>query len=222
MHYPKGLEWVPNIHREDYRLNSMYGAIGRGENAPCVQELEKYGHIINLFSSVYDRGGKVVGMIEERLGDAAFFDFLHGIYARYGYRILRVADFQHELEAYTGQPWQEFFDHWLYAKGMTDWCVENVRVEEQDASGCRRMRWAPNFLSALRSGAGSDKQPCTVTVTLHQKADYDEETLPDSHSGLSRRSEPETRWAPRAGGVAARPPRARNRATSLPAGADRG
>jgi hypothetical protein len=177
MKYPSGLEWVPNIHREDYRLYSMYGAIGRGEDAPCVQELEKYGHVINLFSNVYDRGGKVVGMIEERLGDPAFFDFLHGIYARYGYRILRVADFQHELEAYTGQSWQEFFDRWLYSKGLTDWSIENVDVKSEGGSGGRLLNWAPDFLSGLRCGSSSDKQPCTVTVLLHQKADYDEQTV---------------------------------------------
>src|SRR5260370_2675421 len=37
------------------------------------------------------------------------------------------------------------------------------------------MKWAPDFLSALRCDA--DKQPCTVTVMLHQKAEYDEETV---------------------------------------------
>jgi hypothetical protein len=175
MHYPGGLGWVPNIHREDYRLYSMYAALGRGDQYPCVQELDKYGHVVNLFSTVYDRGGKVVGMIEERLGEAAFFDFMHRIYQRYGYRILRVADFQRELEEYTGQSWQEFFDRWLCGKGLTDWAVEKVDVKEQPGGGCRECTWVPDFLSGLHASKQND-QPCTVTVILHQKADYDEPT----------------------------------------------
>ena len=75
----------------------------------------------------YDRGSKIVGMIEERLGEAAFLDFMRHVYGKYQFRILRVADFQRELEAYTGQSWEEFFQHWLYGTGVCDWAVEKRR-----------------------------------------------------------------------------------------------
>src|SRR5262249_54276390 len=39
MKYPSGLEWLPNIHREDYRSYGMYSTIGKGENGPVVQEM---------------------------------------------------------------------------------------------------------------------------------------------------------------------------------------
>ena len=70
----------------------------------------------------YDRGSQIVGMIEERLGEAAFLDFMRSVYEKYDFRILHVADFQRELEEYTGRSWDEFFQHWLYGTGMTDWC----------------------------------------------------------------------------------------------------
>ena len=65
-------------------------------------------------------------MIEDRLGEAAFLDFIRGA----GREVLAAAsctaaDLQRELEAYTGRDWGEFFDHWLYGKGLTDWAVEN-------------------------------------------------------------------------------------------------
>src|SRR5260370_23889278 len=87
--FAAGLEWLPNIRRQDYRNYGLLGTIGRGENGPVVQEIPKYQHIVNLFSLCYDKGSRIVGMIEERLGDAAFFDFIRVVPARYPYRILR-------------------------------------------------------------------------------------------------------------------------------------
>ena len=92
----------------------MYGVIGRGEQGPIVQEMPKFGHIANLFGMCYDKGSKVVGMIEDRLGPDGFLDFIHRLHDRYRYRIIRVADLQRELEEYTGQSWDEFFKRWLY------------------------------------------------------------------------------------------------------------
>jgi hypothetical protein len=129
MRYPKGLEWLPNVRREDYRSYGLYGTFGRGENGPVLRNMEDFGHLVNLFSMCYDKGARIVGMIEDRLGPAAFLDFMHVVYARYQFRILRVADFRRELEAYTGYSWQEFFDAWLTGPGLTDWAVDTVAVQ---------------------------------------------------------------------------------------------
>jgi hypothetical protein len=129
MSYPKGLEWLPNVRRTDYRSYGLYGTFGRGENGPVLRNMEDFGHLVNLFSMCYDKGSRIVGMIEDRLGPTAFLDFMRIVYARYQFRIIRVADFQRELEAYTGYSWQEFFDAWLRGPGVTDWAVDTVRVQ---------------------------------------------------------------------------------------------
>lgn len=163
--YPKALDWLPNIYRENYRNYGLYGTQGRGELSPCVQPIPEFGHVVNLFSMTYDKGSKVVGMIEDRLGEAAFFDFIRIVYAKYFFRILRVADFQRELEEYTGQSWEEFFQHWIYGKGMSDWSVEKVQVE------CK----GPCIVRKLLPKKKDDS--VTVTVLLHQKAEYTEPTV---------------------------------------------
>ena len=38
-----------------------------------------------------DRGSKVVGMLEERLGEAAFIDFMRRIHAKYYFKVILVA-----------------------------------------------------------------------------------------------------------------------------------
>lgn len=133
---PRGLSWLPNIHRENYRHYGLYGSIGRGEACATVQDMDKFEHVVTLFSMCYDRGSKIVGLIEDRLGEAAFLDFIRLVYRKYRFQILRVADFQRELEAYTGRSWDEFFRFWLYGPGMTDWSLKKVKVERQPWSIC--------------------------------------------------------------------------------------
>ncbi len=171
LHYPRGLEWLPNIDRETYRSTGIYGVIGRGELGPTIQEMPKFGHIANLFGICYDKGSRIVGLIEDRLGETAFLDFTRRIYDRYAFRILRVADYQRELEEFTGRSWEEFFRRWLYGAGVCDWSVEKVTVEPLE--GRRSRRLTPNFLSALHANRAGR---CKVTVVLHQKGDYDEQT----------------------------------------------
>jgi hypothetical protein len=167
--FPKGLEWLPNIDRETYRLYGLYGTLGRNEQCPTIQDMPNFKHVVSLFSMCYDRGSKVVGMIENRLGETAFLDFMRGIYHRYYFRILRVADFQRELEDYTGQSWQEFFKHWLYSADLTDWSVERVKIDEVCALGSKQSSAAP-----AASGKGT---ACKATILLHQKAEYSEQTV---------------------------------------------
>ena len=109
LNYPDGLKWLPQIGREDYRHTGLWGTIRRGEATPPIQPMPKFGHLITLVSMAYDRGAKVVGMMDAQLGEPAFLDFMRLIYRKYYFRILRVADFQRELEAYHGHPGRSFF-----------------------------------------------------------------------------------------------------------------
>jgi hypothetical protein len=179
--WPKGLEWLPNIHRDDYRYFGMTGAMGRGEMGPVVQDMPGFGHLVNLMAMTYDRGGKVVGMIEDRLGSANFLDFMKHVRAKYEYRILRVADYQHELEAYTGHSWQEFFQNWLYHAYLCDWTFESVEmrpVTGSKAASCSTNSQGP--LGALsrfcRSLSGCDR-PQQARIVLRQKGQCKDETI---------------------------------------------
>lgn len=181
---PGALEWMPNIHREDYRYTTMIGSMARGEASATVQEMPRFKNLVRLMAMTYDRGGRIVGMIEDRLGEAGFLDFMSLVYAKYQYRILRVADFQRELEAYTGRSWQTFFDNWLYGKGTTDWSVEKVKIEEWSAEQGRwqSQSWVPfhvdrDFLAAVRGEPVAARERCRVTVLLRQRGENMEQTV---------------------------------------------
>ncbi len=182
--YPPGLRWLPNIHRGDYSNYGWCGVVGRGEHGPTVQEMPKYGHLVNLLAMTYDRGGKVVGMIEERLGKASMLDFMRHIYRKYYFRVLHVADFQRELETFTGRSWQQFFDEWVYGAGMADWAIEDVRIEPINSpSEKRRHRWLKkwidksHFLSVLHGHARTAEGPYRVVVLVGQHAKISEPTV---------------------------------------------
>ena len=138
--------------------------------------MHEFGNIVNLFSMCYDKGSRVVGMIEERLGQAAFLDFMRIVYGRYQYRVLRVADFHRELEAYTGQSWGTFFHDWLYGPGLTDWAVEDVNV--QGPPRCCKPAFLCPFkkrrLGPDRLGEAGGKT--RVVVMLCQKGPVTEQT----------------------------------------------
>lgn len=158
--WPAGLKWMPNINRDNYRNSGTFLAIRNGEMHPAAQDLPQYGHLFGLFTGAYDRGSKAFGMIEEQLGEAAFFDFIHGVVAKYGWGVLQAADFQRELETYTGRNWNSFFERWIYGKGLTDWSVENVAVEN-----------GPTLL-ARQSPRGERR----FTLILKQRREYAETT----------------------------------------------
>jgi hypothetical protein len=162
--WPSGLKWLPNVHREDYRWGSMYTAIRNGQMQPAAQDLPGYRSVYGLFTGAYDRGSKVYGMIEDRLGEAAFLDFIRGLVAKYGWKTLRVADLKSELADYTGRDWTEFFDRWVYGKGVTDWEVKSVDVGPIPVGR--------NMIGTVFSGGPKR----SVSITLRQSREFTEQT----------------------------------------------
>jgi hypothetical protein len=165
--WPDGVAWLPNIDRENYRYSSMYHAIRNNEMTPAAQDLPQYKHLFGLFTGAYDRGSKVFGMIEDRLGEAAFLDFISGVVKKYSWRILTAAQLRAELEAYTGRDWGEFFDRWVYGTGLTDWSVERVTVD--GASG-------PRLRARALFGGSTPSAAVKVSVVVRQSREFTEPT----------------------------------------------
>jgi hypothetical protein len=164
--YPGNPVLTPHIRRDVYRYASMYGAIRKGEMQPAAGPLPEFGNLFNLFTGAYDRGCKVFGMIEERMGEAAFFDFMRDIQQKYSFKVLSAAKLKEELETYTGKKWDEFFDKWVYSNGLTDWSVETVHIERTgNVPGPR-----------VRAASDNEGKGYRVEVLVRQRGEYDEPT----------------------------------------------
>lgn len=128
--WPRGLTWLPTIGREDLRLSGYYGWRARGNNGSSLRNLNEIGNLNALFSLAYDRGGKVVQMIHNRLGEERFFAFFRQVYTDYAYGTIHYDDLKAELARFDPDGgWPEFLDGWLVEHRETDWSVDHVRVE---------------------------------------------------------------------------------------------
>jgi hypothetical protein len=155
--WPKGLNWLPSIGREDLRLSGYYGWRRNGGSGPIIQNLDAMGNLQTLFSLAYDRGGKVVEMIHNRLGRDRFFAFFQKLYREYAFETLHYAEFKRELITFDPQgQWQKFFEGWIEAHNETDWSVERVRIA---------------------SSSKTDPDLRQVTVELEQRGQMTEPTV---------------------------------------------
>ena len=165
LNWPAGLDWLPNIRRENYRYASSVGAIRRNTMPPAAGDLTEFGHLHALFTGAYDRGSKVYGLIEARLGEAAFFDFLRDMVSKYSFRVLSAAQLKAELTAYAGPAsapqWDELFARWVYGNGLTDWRIDEVTVGDR---------------AGPRAGGAADRG-VRVEVKVSQVREYDEPTV---------------------------------------------
>lgn len=128
---PKCFRWLPNVNYDVFMHNGYYMYKARGGNGQVLAPLKEIGHVHNLFFLAYDRGSRIVGMIHRRMGTERFYAFLQMVYAKYRFRVLFVDDFQRELEEFTGESWQQFFDDWLRSPKSSDWKVGDVAVEQE-------------------------------------------------------------------------------------------
>lgn len=128
--WPRGLTWLPSIGREDLRLAGYYGWKARGNSGSSIRNLNEIGDLNSLFSLAYDRGGKVVQMVHNRLGEERFFAFFRQLYQEHSYETVHYDDLKRELDRFDpGGEWPAFLDGWLVEHRQTDWSVERVRVE---------------------------------------------------------------------------------------------
>ena len=163
--WPENLKWLPTIGREDLRLSGYYGWRARGNTGPVIQDLKAMGNLGSLFSLAYDRGGKVVEMIHNRLGEERFFEFFRLVYHRYAFKTLRYEDFKRELIAFDPKgDWEKFLNGWLIEHNETDWSVEHVQVNRSSTVD------APNEVTIEIRQRGSMAEP-TVVLCHTEKQD---------------------------------------------------
>jgi hypothetical protein len=191
---PRGKLWgLPNINYRSLVHSGYSMYYGRGGDGSSLGSLEDMGHLHNLFFLVYDKGARVVGMIQHRLGRERFFQFAKILYTNYRFRILRAADVQRELETFTGESWQQFFDDWLRSGRTADWKVADVDVKQTEAG----YQTAVHIVQK-----GEISEPVEISFEhgdrglspLERKVRFDPATLTTNEPGVAITQDGEKEW----------------------------
>jgi aminopeptidase N len=69
-------------------------------------------------SMTYQKGGWVLHMLRQHMGEDRFWAGIRAYYARYLNRTATTADFRAAMEEASGQDLRAFFDQWLYRGGI--------------------------------------------------------------------------------------------------------
>jgi len=79
---------------------------------------DRYDQPGDMFDShTYPKGARVLHMLRQQLGDAAFFDTLKHFLHRYAFEPVDTGDFIRSVKTVTGQNLDWFFDQWLFTPG---------------------------------------------------------------------------------------------------------
>ena len=85
--------------------------------------------------NVYTRGKLVLLAIEREIGTQRMNKVLRTYYQRYKFKHPSTTDFQHVLEATTGQSWAPFFKQFVYGGAMLDYEAEKIQIRPIQKNG---------------------------------------------------------------------------------------
>jgi aminopeptidase N len=87
----------------------------------------RYRAPLDIFdATLYKKGGYVVHMLREQVGDEMFWKSLNNYLSQYKYKSTETADLQKVFEATSGQRLDWFFDQWLIKAGYPELTVRHT------------------------------------------------------------------------------------------------
>ncbi len=137
-----------------------------------VLDTAQTNYLSLLNTNSYQKGGYILYMLHQELGDSVFFRGLRSYYADFRHATALTADLRHELERSSGRSLETFFDQWLRRPGVPElkvaWTHDvatgavSVRVEQGGSGGA----YALTMPVAVTNAAGvTERVMVTVSPT---------------------------------------------------------
>lgn len=82
-------------------------------------------------SHSYAKGGRILHLLRNEIGDDAFFMSMQLYLSRHAYQSTEIEDFRRVVEEVTGQDMRAFFDQWFFGKGHVQLEVKHEKVDNQ-------------------------------------------------------------------------------------------
>ena len=108
-----GTDTAVAMLRED---RDQVAAFAKNNHRPVVDTTSNYMQLLNANS--YQKGGWVLHMLRQQLGDSLFRKCIRAFYANYAGGNADTDDFRQIIEKESGRKFGAFFQQWLYTPGI--------------------------------------------------------------------------------------------------------
>ncbi len=136
-----------------------------------------------LNANSYQKGGYILYMLHQQLGDSAFFGALRSYYATYRHGTALSDDLQREMERASHASLAQFFNQWLRRPGVATpslgWAYDagtgavTIRVVQDGAQGAYELSLPVTIVDAAgRSAQELVRIPARAQVTIPLPAHY--------------------------------------------------
>lgn len=112
-----GRESYMNKIRRDAQLFIIDDAVNRNRNALFNQNADKVAELFDRPATTYNKGGAVLHMLREEIGDAAFWKGVNIYLNRHKFGSVESTDLKAAMEEASGSDLTWFFDQWVYMGG---------------------------------------------------------------------------------------------------------
>ncbi|MEO7455439.1 MAG: M1 family metallopeptidase [Gemmatimonadaceae bacterium] len=138
---------------------------------PVIDTAQKQ-YLALLNANSYQKGGYVLYMLHQQLGDSVFFGALKSYYAKYRHGNALSDDLRAELERASGKSFAQFFDQWLRRPGVAEPAIGWAHDPSSGAVSLLVLQDAPNGAYELDVPLViTDASGATSRVTVHVPAD---------------------------------------------------
>lgn len=98
----------------------------RNEGVFPLHDFPRAAPSSNYPGTIYHKGGVVLAMLRDVMGDSAFFDGFRAYGQRHAYGNATTASFRQVMEEFHGGELGWFFDQWVIAAGWPEYTVQRV------------------------------------------------------------------------------------------------
>ncbi len=112
-----GRDSYMNKIRRDAQYFIIDDAVNRNRNALFNQNADKVSELFDRPATTYNKGGAVLHMLREEIGDAAFWKGVNIYLNRHKFANVESTDLRAAMEEASGRDLNWFFEQWVYMGG---------------------------------------------------------------------------------------------------------
>lgn len=141
-------------------------AFARNNNTPVVDSSSSYMDLLNANS--YQKGGWILHMLRQQLGDTVFQQCVRAYYNSYAGKNAETKDLQRVFEKVSGKDLDSFFRQWLFSPGLPKLDIQwsySETAKQTSVTIKQLQKTTFNFPLEILIRSGGDDKIETINIT---------------------------------------------------------